>query len=74
MTAGFLADPVGQAAVAKILERKRLTQELAAADDAHTLAVQAAVGERGDWLAVRQAGEIVRQCRAALKAAGADDE
>ena len=67
MTAGFLADPVGQAAVAKIHTRKRLTTELAAADDAHTRAVQAAVGGYGDWFHARQAAEVVRQCRAALK-------
>ena len=74
MSAGFLADPVGQAAVADILTRKRLTTEMKAADDAHTVAVQAAVGEHGDWAAVRQAGEVVRQCRAALKAAGGGDD
>ena len=74
MTAGFLADPVGQAAVTAILDRKRLTTELAAADDAHTRAVQNAVSGHADWANVRQAAEIVRQCRAALKAAGADHE
>jgi ribosomal protein S19E (S16A) len=74
MTAGFLADAVGQAAVAAILDRKRLTTELAAADDAHTGALVEAVGGRGDWFTVRQAAEIVRQCRAALKAAGEDHE
>ncbi len=73
MTAGFLADPVGHALVEGIHTRKRLTDELKAADDAHTRAVQAAVGRSGDWHTVRQAGEIVRQCRAALKAAGEQD-
>lgn len=50
--------------------RKRLVAELAVADQAYTLAVQAAVGGYGDWAHARQAGEVVRQCRAALKAAG----
>lgn len=70
MTAGFLADPVGQAAVSAILTRKRLTEELKAADDEHTAALVEAVGGRGDWSAVRQAAEVVRQCRAALRAVG----
>lgn len=73
MTAHLLADVEGQALVARILTRKRLTTELAAADDAHPRAVQAAVGGHGDWYTVRQAGEVVRQCRAALKAAGGED-
>lgn len=74
MTAGFLADPAGHALVAAIHERKRLTTELKAADDAHTLAVQAAVAGHGDWFSVQAASAVVRQCRAALKAAGGDDE
>ena len=67
-----LAD--GPALVEGILTRKRLTTELQAADDAHTLAVQNAVGGHGDRASARQAGEIVRQCRAALKAAGGNDD
>lgn len=70
MTAGFLADPVGQDAVAKILIRKRLTEDREAADRAYTAAVQAAVGGSGDWAAVQMAGQVFKQCRAALKAAG----
>lgn len=54
--------------------RKRLTEELAAADKAWDEAIGAAVGRYGDWRDGQQAGEVVRQCRAALKAAGADDE
>ncbi|GAP53840.1 hypothetical protein AHiyo6_04050 [Arthrobacter sp. Hiyo6] len=74
MTAGMIADSVGQSLVAAIHERKRLTTELKAADDAHTLAVQAAVGGHGDWFSVQAASAVVRQCRAALKALGGDDE
>jgi hypothetical protein len=70
VTAGFLADVEGQSLVARIHTRKRLTEELAAADDAHTRAVQTAVSGHGDWSHVRQAAEIVRHCRAALKACG----
>lgn len=53
--------------------RKRLAAELAVADQAHTLAVQAAVGGHGDWGHARQAAEVVRQCRAALKACGEEE-
>lgn len=74
MSAGFLADPVGQAAVAKILTRKRLTEESAAADRAYTAAVEAAVGGRGTWQAVQAAKHVYKQARAALRAAGDDDE
>jgi hypothetical protein len=56
--------------VAGIHELSRLTQNLAAADNAHTLAVQAAVSGHGDWSHVRQSAEIVRQCRSALRNAG----
>lgn len=49
--------------------RDRLARELEAADDAYTAAVQAAVGRSGDWASVQVAGERVRECRAALKAA-----
>jgi hypothetical protein len=49
--------------------RDRLTRELAAADAVYTSAVQAAVGRSGDWASVQVAGERVRECRAALKAA-----
>lgn len=45
------------------------TEALAAADAAYTAAVQAAAGG-GDWGHARQAGEIVRQCRAALETTG----
>lgn len=72
MTAGFLADVEGQSLVARIHTRKRLTEELAAADAAYTAAVSVAAGG-GGWGHVSQAGEIVRQCRAALKACGEDD-
>lgn len=44
-------------------------EDLEAADNAYTLAVQAAVSGHGDWAHVRQAAEVVRQCRAAVKAA-----
>lgn len=47
----------------------RLARELAAADAAYTAAVQAAVGRSGDWQSVQVAGNVVRQCEAALKAA-----
>ncbi len=69
MTAELLADTEGQELVARIHDRKRLTQALEAADNAYTVAVQAAVGRAGDWAHVRQAGEVVRQARAAVKAA-----
>ena len=69
MTAGFLADPVGQAAVADILTRKRLAEELAAADGAYTAAVSAAAGG-GDWRHARQAREVVKQAQSAFIAAG----
>lgn len=59
----------GQELVARIHRRKRLTQELAAADAAYTAAVQAAVGRSGAWASVQVAGDVVRQCEAALKAA-----
>lgn len=73
MTADMLADIEGQSAVAKIHTRKRLTEELKAADDEHTRVMQAAAGEHGDWFAVRQAAEVVRQARAALKAVGEEE-
>lgn len=68
MSTEMITNPEGVALVAAIHTRKRLTDELAAADKAHLLAVQAAVGRYGDWTHVRQASEVVRQCRAALKA------
>lgn len=46
--------------------RARLVAELTAADNEHTRLMQAAAGEHGDWSAVRQAAEVVRQCRAAV--------
>lgn len=49
--------------------RKRLALELAAADAVYTQAVQAAVAKQADWAEVRQAAEVVRQCRAAVTAA-----
>jgi hypothetical protein len=70
----LLTDPDGVALVAAIHTRKRLTDELAAADDIYSAAIRAVVGGHGDWTSVRQAGEVVRQCRAALKAAGGDHE
>lgn len=66
---GMIADTEGETLVARIHERKRLTTALEAADAAYTEAVQAAVGRRGDWASVQVAGERVRECRAALKAA-----
>ena len=74
MTAGMLADVEGRDLVALIHARKRLAEELAAADTAHTAAVQAAVGGYGTWGDARQAGQVVKQARAALKAVGGDDE
>lgn len=74
MTAGFLADIEGRELVARIHDRKRLTQELAAADAVYTQAVQAAVAKQTDWAVARQAAEVVRQCRAAVKACRGDDE
>jgi hypothetical protein len=65
-----LTDPEGSSLVARIHTRKRLTEDLAAADDVHTAAVQAAVAGHGPWRDVQQAGEVVRQCRAALRACG----
>jgi hypothetical protein len=50
-------------------ETRTPAEALQAADDAHTLTVQAAVGGYGNWGDVRQAAEVVRQCRAAVKAA-----
>jgi hypothetical protein len=49
--------------------RARLTTALEAADAVYTSAVQAAVAKAGDWRSVQVAGERVRECRAALKAA-----
>lgn len=46
---------------------QRLTDELTAADNAHTAAIQAAVSGHGDWAHARQAAEVVRQCRAAIR-------
>lgn len=69
MTAEMVADVEGRTLVARIHDRKRLTQDLEAADNAYTVAVQAAVGRAGDWAHVRQAAEVVRQARSALKAA-----
>lgn len=46
---------------------EHLTDALTAADNAYTVAVQAAVGRSGDWAHVRQAAEVVRQARSALK-------
>lgn len=63
------ADPEGQALIAAIHDRKHLTDALAKADDAYTAAVQDAVGGHGDWAYVREAGEVVRQARSALKQA-----
>lgn len=40
---------------------------LAAADDAYTAAVQAAVAGHGDWATVQVAGNVVRQARSAVK-------
>lgn len=54
---------------AKTPTRQQLTDELRAADDAYTAAVQAAVGRYGTWGDVQAAGQAVRQCRSALKAA-----
>lgn len=73
MSADMLADVEGPGLVAGILTRKRLTEELKAADDAHTRLMQAAASGHGDWSAVRQTGEVVRQCRAALKAVGEEE-
>jgi hypothetical protein len=59
--------------VAGIHELARLTQNLADADNAYTAALQAAVAVPlvdGAWAHVRQAGEVVRQCRSALSNAG----
>ena len=69
MTAELLADPEGRELVARIHDRKHLTLALEAADDAYTLAVQAAVGRHGDWAHVREAAQAVRQARSALKEA-----
>jgi hypothetical protein len=66
-------DPEGVFLVAKIHTRKRLTEDLAAADDIYSAAIRAVVGGSGDWTSVRQAGEVVRQCRAALKAVGGEE-
>lgn len=68
MSATTIQDVEGQALVARIHERKRLTTALEAADAVHAAAVEAAVGRRGDWASVQVAGERVRECRAALKA------
>lgn len=65
---GMITDTEGETLVAKIHRRKRLTEELQAADAAYTAAVQAAVGKSGDWQSVQVAGNVVRQCEAALKA------
>jgi hypothetical protein len=60
------------ALVEGIHELARLTQNLANADNAYTAAVQESVSGHGDWSLVRQAGEVVRQCRSALSNAGAE--
>jgi len=43
--------------------------ELEAADNAYTAAVQAAVAGHGDWATVQVAGNVVRMARAAKKVA-----
>ena len=53
-----------------VLTDDRFDQELDAADRAYTTELQAAVSGHGDWCAVQVARDVVRQCRAALKAAG----
>ena len=46
-----------------------LSWQLAAAEIAWDVAVVSAASGHGDWMHARQAGEIVKQLRAALKAA-----
>jgi hypothetical protein len=46
-----------------------LRRQLNAAEKAWDTAVVAAAGNHGDWGHARQAGEVVKQLRAALKAA-----
>jgi hypothetical protein len=45
-----------------------LRQQLKAAETAWDVAVVAAAGKYGDWGHARQAGEVVKQLRAAVKA------
>jgi hypothetical protein len=45
-----------------------LSRQLAAADDAYTAAIQAAVSNHGSWADVQQAHQAVKQCRSALQA------
>ena len=44
-----------------------MSDDLEAADNAYTAAVQAAVAGHGDWAAVQVAGNVVRMARAAKK-------
>lgn len=60
----------GPALVAGTLERKAALDAYQAAEDAWRAALQAAVSNHGDWGHVRQAGEVVKQCQAALDQAG----
>jgi hypothetical protein len=46
-----------------------LSRQLAAAETAWDVAVVSAASGHGDWNHARQAGEIVKQLRAAVKAA-----
>jgi len=46
-----------------------IRRQLAAAEKAWDMAVVAAAGNHGDWGHARQAGEVVKQLRAAVKAA-----
>ena len=66
---GMVADTEGETLVARIHNRKRLARELACAEAVHAAAVEAAVARTGDWQSVQVAGQRVRECRAALKAA-----
>lgn len=58
------ADAEGQALVARIHERKRLTAALEAADAAYTQAVQRAA-QTGDWTLVPAAHQALHQARGA---------
>jgi hypothetical protein len=55
------------ALVTAVTAQQQLRGAVAAADIAYTDAVRAAVQGSGDWAAVQVAGNVFKQCRAAIK-------
>jgi hypothetical protein len=55
------------ALVTAVTAQQQLRGAVTAANNAYTAAIQAAVGGSGDWAAVQVAGNVFKQCRAAIK-------